>query len=133
MTNYAKLNVVDSFSSLRDRVDRLLRPSARQVDDCQLSFRFSSESKPEQWTSPRSSVAGFLDFLSDVNLGGGVYIFGGLLRDLAIFGKRGFKSDVDIVVDGDWESCVRYLEEANAVRNKFGGFRLVVSGVAVDV
>lgn len=131
----AKPNVVDSFSNLRDRVERLLRPSAHQVDrEYQLGFQFSGNMKEaDDWGSPKRSISDFLDFISHVNAVGGVYIFGGLLRDLAIFGKKGFGSDVDVVVEGDWESCEDYLEGVGAVRNKFGGFRLVVSGVPVDI
>ena len=82
---------------------------------------------------PQNNISSFLDFVADINVGGGVYIFGGLLRDLAIFGKKGFNSDVDVVVEGDWESCVSYLSSAGALKNKFGGFRLRVAGMPVDI
>lgn len=64
---------------------------------------------------------------------GDVYLFGGVLRDLALLGGRGFDSDIDVVVEGNWESCTRYLEHLGACRNKFGGYRLEVASWEVDI
>jgi hypothetical protein len=51
-----------------------------------------------------------------------VSIFGGMIRDIARNGKRGFRSDVDIVVDAPAEH-VRDLANRLAARpNTFGGY-----------
>jgi hypothetical protein len=64
---------------------------------------------------------------------GEVYIFGGVLRDLALLGRRGFNSDVDIVVEGELVHFSRYLELCGAKRNRFGGYRINVDGWPIDI
>jgi hypothetical protein len=78
-------------------------------------------------------LAEFLDFITDAMPEGDVYLFGGILRDLALLGRSGFNSDIDAVVEGDWANCVRYLDSLGARKNKFGGYRLVVAGWPVDI
>jgi hypothetical protein len=82
---------------------------------------------------PSKDIAEFLDFLSDAMPDGDVYLFGGVLRDLALLGARGFNSDIDLVVEGSWNNCVNYLESLGARKNKFGGYRLEVAGWPVDI
>jgi predicted nucleotidyltransferase len=82
---------------------------------------------------PTKSIAEFLNFLTDALPDGEVYLFGGLLRDLALLGRKGFNSDIDIVVEGNWSSCVTYLESLGAHKNKFGGYRLEVAGWPIDI
>lgn len=74
-----------------------------------------------------------MDFLADALPDGDAYLFGGVLRDLALLGGRGFNSDIDVVVEGNWSSCRKYLEHLGAHRNKFGGYRLEVATWKVDV
>lgn len=51
-----------------------------------------------------------------------VSIFGGMIRDIARGGKRGFQSDVDLVIDAP-QSQVKELAESLAAKpNVFGGF-----------
>ena len=64
---------------------------------------------------------------------GDVYLFGGVLRDLALFGKKGFNSDIDLVVEGNWSHFVSYLDSLHAHKNKFGGYRLSIAGWPVDI
>jgi len=64
---------------------------------------------------------------------GDVYLFGGVLRDLALLGRRGFNSDIDLVVEGNWSNFVSYLESLKAYRNKFGGYRLTIGGWPIDI
>jgi predicted nucleotidyltransferase len=82
---------------------------------------------------PTTSIAKFLDFLVDSLPEGDVYLFGGVLRDLAVHGGRGFNSDIDVVVEGAWGNCIKYLEHLGARRNKFGGYRLEVATWLVDI
>lgn len=51
-----------------------------------------------------------------------VSIFGGMIRDLAKNGKRGFQSDVDIVVDAPESEVKELAERLSAKPNMFGGF-----------
>jgi len=83
--------------------------------------------------SPRDNIRDFLNFLSAALPDGDVYLFGGLIRDVALLGRRGFSSDIDIVVEGDWRSCASYLETLAARKNKFGGYRVEVDGWPVDI
>jgi hypothetical protein len=121
-----------TLGALRSRVDRLF-----------TSVRFSRNSRQEElaldctinFTSgcPTESLSGFIDFLADAVPQGNIYLFGGVLRDLALYGKRGFNSDIDIVVDGDWAGFVEYLEYIGAGRNKFGGYRFSIGEWPIDV
>ena len=52
---------------------------------------------------------------------------------MALFGKKGFNSDIDLVVEGDWAGCISYLEYLGAKLNKFGGYRLMISGQPIDI
>ena len=82
---------------------------------------------------PSKNIAEFLDFIADAVPDGDVYLFGGVIRDLALLGRRGFNSDIDLVVEGDWDNFVRYLEFLGARKNRFGGFRLEVAGWPIDI
>jgi predicted nucleotidyltransferase len=82
---------------------------------------------------PSKSVANFLNFLTDALPDGDVYLFGGILRDLALHGQRGFNSDIDLVVEGNWPNCATYLHKLGARHNKFGGYRLTVAGWPIDI
>jgi len=82
---------------------------------------------------PSKHVPEFLDFLTDALPEGDVYLFGGVLRDLALLGSKGFSSDIDVVVEGDWRRCGEYLEHLGATKNKFGGYRLNIDGWDVDI
>lgn len=63
-----------------------------------------------------------------------VYIFGGLLRDLALRGVASFDSDVDIVIRPfDGMAFQNWAEESGFEQNKFGGFRLFKDRWLFDV
>jgi hypothetical protein len=126
---------VDSLENLRNRIDRLLRfGEPRQREELQGLLDLATQVDPEMAIShPSKSIVEFLNFLSDVIPDGDVYLFGGVLRDVALFGRRGFTSDIDLVVEGNWDHCVRYLASLGAQQNKFGGFRLEVAGWPVDI
>ncbi|GBG13517.1 AAA family ATPase [Novimethylophilus kurashikiensis] len=132
---YAKPHPVRSFENLRDRVDRLIRPSKKSSSKpSQLLLDFPFELKPKKnIIYPSKSIWEFLNFICDAVPDGEVYLFGGVLRDMALLGKRGFGSDIDVVVEGAWDNCVNYLESNGAKRNKFGGFRLEIDGWPVDI
>jgi hypothetical protein len=126
---------VDSMENLRARVDRLLRAPAKRLSErSQLSLNLPATSTSENTiNNPSKSIAEFLNFLSDALPDGDVYLFGGVLRDIALLGRSGFNSDIDLVVEGDWLNCVGYLESLGAHKNKFGGYRLEVAGWPIDI
>ena len=65
---------------------------------------------------------------------GEVLVFGGLLRDIAMYGVRRFYSDVDLVVDCDPDRLQKLLCQFEGLeRNKFGGYRLHTGGWSVDI
>lgn len=125
---------VDSIENLRDRVDRFFKGSRRSVERRQQSLDLSIEDSSENAIDcPSKSVVEFLNFISDAVPDGDVYLFGGILRDIALLGKRGFSSDIDLVVEGSWQNCVVYLESSGARKNKFGGYRLEIAGWPIDI
>lgn len=132
---FHKPHPVDSAENLRSRVDRLLAGAANPSEtQGQASFELSGELRPElQLEHPSKTIVSLLDFLSDVVPDGDVYLFGGVLRDMALLGRRGFNSDIDVVVEGSWEFCLPYLEKQGAIRNKFGGLRLSIDGWPIDI
>lgn len=83
-------------------------------------------------SSKRSEVSGFIKSLSEF---GEVLVFGGLLRDIALFGVKGFNSDIDLVVDCSVDKLASFFFEGELVfsRNKFGGYRVEVGGWTIDV
>lgn len=66
------------------------------------------------------------------------YLFGGVIRDIALFGNRvPFRSDVDIVCDAQ-EQLLRdflkaYSDGCSLGRNKYGGFRIRTDFWSVDI
>lgn len=126
---------ISSIENLRDRVDRLFRtapkpPSGQSQLSLDLPLMLNFESAINY---PTKSIAEFLNFITDALPDGDVYLFGGVLRDLALLGQEGFNSDIDIVVEGNWSNCVSYLESLGARKNKFGGYRLEVAEWPVDI
>ncbi len=130
-----KTHPVTSLENLRGRVARLLlQPPKRSTRAGQLALDLPETFRREDSINvPAKSIASFLDFLTDALPDGDIYLFGGVLRDLALLGGKGFNSDIDIVVEGEWSSCSNYLDHLGAHRNKFGGYRLKVATWDVDV
>lgn len=116
------------FSEELTAVERRLNNTKRSVTRSnaeQMRFDFlSAHPVPDNFTTHKNNVVELLDVLRRTVPEGGVYLFGGLLRDFALFGRQGFNSDIDIVIDGDFGEASRLLLGMGARRNKFGGFRL---------
>lgn len=131
---HPKIQPVESTNSLRDRVDRLLREPAKTLKRVnQLSLDLATTNHESNAGYPSQSIATFLNFISDAMPNGDVYLFGGVLRDLALLGRKGFNSDIDLVVEGDWSHFISYLQSLKAHKNKFGGYRLMVGRWPVDI
>lgn len=65
---------------------------------------------------------------------GQTVIFGGMPRDIARRGGKGFSSDVDLVVDPqDYGRFRDLMVELGGVENRFGGFAARMHGWRVDV
>lgn len=130
----SKLKPVESTANLRSRVERLIASSrTKRVHHNQCALDLDAAEIAQRVDLPSKTVKSFLDFLTVAVPDGDVYLFGGLLRDVALFGQAGFNSDIDLVVEGNWNHCVPYLESLRAVRNKFGGYRLAISDWNVDI
>lgn len=120
---------------LRSRVDSLFEGYSKNMDFKPYKF-ISGESFSNQNLRklPSKNIHTFLDFLTEeVMPKGDVYLYGGMLRDLAMFGEKGFNSDIDLVVEGDWSEAVVALKYLDATQNKFGGYRLDIGGMPVDI
>ena len=121
---------------LKERVLRLVRDP---VASNEVSGQMDLYGNVGNWANEyhvktaRTSISEFLGVVCDSVPNGGLYMFGGVLRDLAMFGRKGFASDVDLVVEGDWSHMVRLLISLGGRRNRFGGFRLQVGGFPVDI
>jgi predicted nucleotidyltransferase len=64
------------------------------------------------------------------------YIFGGMIRDIGLFGLNKFESDIDLVFDGNRSMLLSVLNKAkitNYSENKFGGFRVKQSKWDIDI
>lgn len=142
MTNHSlttmqipKPQPVGSIENLRDRVERLFNKSVKSSNNQdQLSLDLSSTlNHGHQVNYPSKNIAEFLNFITAAMPDGDVYLFGGIIRDLALLGRKGFNSDIDLVVEGNWSHFVSYLESLNAHKNKFGGYRLMVGEWPVDI
>lgn len=83
--------------------------------------------------SNKTQVSSVVDLLELMSGYGEVYIFGGLLRDIALEGVVKFQSssDIDIVFSSSSAIC-KSLEERGGVKNKFGGYRLTAGIWSVD-
>lgn len=130
-----KIRPAVSFEKLRGRVERLFTSPIRQNSkSTQLSLSFMDEQKTQRTRArPPKKIANFINSILYTMKFGDIYLFGGILRDLALMGRRGFSSDIDLVIDGDWESCEIKLISLKAKKNKFGGYRLEISGWPIDI
>jgi len=130
-----KLQPVKSIANLRDRVDRLFNTSAINTNNPRQFLLDLPDipNKELELNYPSKNIADFMSFITDAMPSGDVYLFGGIIRDLALLGRKGFNSDIDLVVEGNWTHFVSYLESLNAHKNKFGGYRLIVGGWPVDI
>lgn len=125
---------VGSLKNLRERLERLVKePVVNFHKNNQFSLDLHYVNDEVLIDYPSKSIAGFLDFITDAVPTGDVYLFGGVIRDIALLGRKGFNSDIDLVVEGDWPQIARYLDSLKAYRNKFGGYRLTVGGWPVDI
>tara|TARA_R110002050_G_scaffold300748_1_gene472205 strand:+ start:3113 stop:3889 length:777 start_codon:yes stop_codon:yes gene_type:complete len=65
-----------------------------------------------------------------------IYVFGGMIRDIGLFGLKKFESDIDLVFDGNKEQLLSAFNKAkitNYSENKFGGFRVKQSKWDIDI
>lgn len=84
-------------------------------------------------SNPLSGPTAFIDFLLAALPDHEAYLFGGAIRDFALFGRPGFNSDLDLVVTCPSSTLAEVLPSSGVARNKFGGFRLTVGQQEVDV
>ena len=64
------------------------------------------------------------------------WIFGGMIRDIGLFGRGGFTSDIDLVIDLSREDLIDALKTLNIDRfcvNKLGGIRFHYKSLDFDI
>ena len=71
-------------------------------------------------------------FLVDLSSFSEVLIFSGVLRNYFI-NYNGPLRDFDIVIDGDEFSIERFLTNVEHTRNSFGGYKIVVDSLKIDI
>ncbi|MBC6906715.1 hypothetical protein DWB84_14780 [Saccharophagus sp. K07] len=142
MNTYPKLNPAKDEAALISRVTDFVdsfdkkngKLSIPKSPGGQLDFfGYRDLSFDFDFKTPFVSIKEFLDFSADVSGSGGIYVFGGALRDLAMFGVSGFTSDIDVVVDRSWDVLEPALIKRKAIKNKFGGLRLYVGKMPIDI
>ena len=135
--DHHRSQIARTEKNLRERITYLLKENPqRQVTTNQLNLfeNLLMSDDDGQVKTPTSSISEFLEYMCAVLPTGDLYLFGGVLRDLALFGQRGFNSDIDIVVDDDdWTHLVKYLRSRGVTQNRFGGFRMKVNEWPIDI
>jgi len=79
-------------------------------------------SRMKKFFSPSSERAEVLDEIKDLFVEGEVFAFGGVPRDVALYGVDQFSSDIDLVYLGDKEYFSSSISN-KASKNRFGGYR----------
>ena len=133
---HRNVRVATNAEHLRERVVRLVREGSHtRTNFNQPDLFHQTQKSPTRHsvTTPMTSVWEFLGYVCDVLPTRNLYLFGGVLRDLALYGRANFRSDIDLVVDDDWLHLVSYLVSRGAIRNRFGGLRLKVDGQPIDI
>ena len=88
----------------------------------------------QRFFDPKSKARqGLCRFLDELTSKVDVYIYGGVIRDIALYGVDLFKSDIDIVFTGDETALNSIWTKYGAERNNFGGHRLNVDHWQVDI
>lgn len=84
----------------------------------------------------RSRCPSFDALLSQLYQVGDPLLFGGAVRDIALYKERATPRDFDFAIDGvDTNELEKFLYRNNWIyrKNKFGGFKLSVEGYKVDL
>ena len=123
---------VRNAQALRGRIDGFFAhhfsaPSTGKEPFQSAQFPFNAEGNGNE---AREDVGCFLDRLSQAVE---VYLFGGFIRDLALCGRRHYRSDIDLVMDGPCSNVISLLSEHPVNKNRYGGFRLQVNKWSLDV
>lgn len=81
----------------------------------------------------RKQARAFIDTLAKQTH---VWIFGGMIRDIGLYGRGGFTSDIDLVIDWSREELIKTLNTLNIQeieRNKLGGVRFHYHNLDFDI
>ncbi|MBO2583968.1 hypothetical protein [Shewanella algae] len=76
------------------------------------------------------------DFLYSLSSIADTYVFGGMVRDICLFGIKGFESDIDVICSLDKKTLINALQSKNInniSENKFGGFRVSQKKIDIDI
>ena len=105
----SRLSVAPDIRSLKGRLDRFV-------------------------TANRTAEGLLLDKLLNEHFRGfeSVGIIGGLVRDVARGGRYAFKSDLDLVIQGDPTRVAALAKRVGAIANRFGGYGFTVGPWKID-
>jgi len=96
--------------------------------------RTSGREINEYFSSACVSSGEFREFIETLKLEiPETVVFGGMLRDFYFDLPSNFQSDIDFVCSDPSAKIERVLHRYNPVKNKFGGFRMVVGKYPVDI
>lgn len=127
-------NPVNSLSSLRRRIGHLLNDDLqRRGNNIQFELPLANTELRTRINAPSEKISEFLNLITNSVPDGDVYLFGGVLRDIALHGQKGFNSDIDLVVEGDVKRLLKYIVNIGAKINKFGGYRINIGYTPVDI
>lgn len=76
------------------------------------------------------------DVISSLSNVTDLYIFGGMVRDICLFGVNGFQSDIDVICNSDKNTLINALNFKNIKEvneNRFGGFRISQLQLDIDI
>ena len=75
------------------------------------------------------------NLLDRLGSGEDVYLFGGIIRDIALYGSSGLECDIDLVWVGSHDRINAVVEKDEFLfrRNRFGGFRVKTNCWVVDL
>lgn len=106
-----------------------MRPDAVAKSERAISSRAR-----EFFRRTKTYAPGLNEVLASIRPLGEVVVFGGLLRNAALFGLSQFRSDIDLVVSSPDEPALRdALDILRPARTAFGGYRFRVDSFQVDV
>lgn len=142
-----KSSVANDVANLRKKVNQYFNETNQNIDEAVAVKRqkhnvgqidlalpgLPPRCNDKPIVTPFNNLREFMEFMTSTLPAGDIYIFGGMLRDFALFGKSGFNSDIDIVVDGSWDVAYPTLLKLGAKRNKFGGLRFEHGKIPIDI
>ncbi|MBB5637037.1 hypothetical protein HDE68_002950 [Pedobacter cryoconitis] len=102
--------------------------------DKKLTNKFEERFNPDIFLEYLNNRLGekILGFLTELSQFSGVLVFSGVIRNFFI-NYYGAVRDFDIVIDGDEVLIENFLKKHISTRNSFGGYKIEVDSVKIDI